>query len=106
MRNAHDVVYEIINKSPRHDATFQTTKEQLCTDSTGIRTLCHTRWTVRVEALHSVISNYEALLALCESLDFVRLAEMRSRIVDVSASLKIFNFLIYCLVWCWVNSSQ
>lgn len=54
------------------------------------------RWTVRAEAeaLYSVISNYEALLALWEeSLDFVKGTEMRSRIVGVSVSMKSFDFL-------------
>ena len=97
MRNALDIVYEItklIKKSPRRDAAFQTIREQLSSASPGVRILCPTRWTVRAEALLSIISNYEALQLLWEeSLDFVKEAEMRSRIVGVSASMKSFDFL-------------
>ena len=97
MRNALDIVYEItklIKKSPRLDAAFQTIREQLSSASPGVRILCPTRWTVRAEALLSIISNYEALQLLWEeSLDFVKEAEMRSRIVGVSASMKSFDFL-------------
>ena len=97
MRNALDIVYEItklIKKSPRRDATFKTIREQLSSPSPGVRILCPTRWTVRAEALLSIISNYEALQLLWEeSLDFVKEAEMRSRIIGVSASMKSFDFL-------------
>ena len=70
MRNALDTSYELIKlikKSPRRDAVFQRVRDELHEDKTmGIRVLCPTRWTVRAEALQSIISNYSAIQALWE----------------------------------------
>ena len=96
MRDALDITYEIvklIKKSPRRDATLQRLKEQMHEDSPGIRVLCPTRWTVRAQALQSILSNYSVLQVLWqESLDFVKEAEMRSRIQGVSTCMKTFEF--------------
>ena len=81
---------KLIKKSPRRDAVFQKLKAE---NSPGIRVLCPTRWTVKAEALHSILSNYEALQMLWqESLEFVKETEMRSRIIGVSACMKSFDF--------------
>ena len=64
MRDAMDTAYELIKlikKSPCRDAVFQKLKAE---NSPGIRVLCPTRWTVKAEALHSILSNYEALQML------------------------------------------
>ena len=84
---------KLIKKSPRHDATLQRLKEQMHEDSPGIRVLCPTRWTVRAQALQSMLLNYQVLQVLWqESLDFVKEAEMRSRILGVSTCMKTFDF--------------
>lgn len=76
MRDALDTSYELIKlvkKSPRRDAMLQNLKEQMPENSPGIRVLCPTRWTVRAQALQSIIANYEALQMLWkESLDVVK----------------------------------
>ena len=55
--------------------------------------LCPTRWTVRAEALHSILANYEVLQSLWEeSVDCVRDTEMRSRIQGISACMTTFDF--------------
>ena len=96
MRDALDTSYELIKlvkKSPRHDATLHKLKEQMPDHSPGIRVLCPTRWTVRVQALQSILANYEMLQLLWEeSLDFVKDTEMRSRIQGVSSRMMTFNF--------------
>ena len=65
MRDALDNTREIsklIRNSPRRGDRFQKLKATL-TDATptGIRTLCPTRWTVKADALESVIENYDTL---------------------------------------------
>ena len=64
MKDTLDTSYELIKlvkKSPRHDAIFQKLKEQMPNDSPGTRVLYPTRWTVRAQALHSILANYEVL---------------------------------------------
>ena len=96
MRDALDTSYELIKlvkKSPRRDATLQKLKEQIPDDSPGICVLCHTRWTVRAQALQSIITNYEVLQVLWEeSLDFVKDTEMSSRIQGVASRMTSFDF--------------
>ena len=82
MRNALDTSYEIVNlikKSPCRDAILQKLKAEMPESSPGIRVLCPTRWTVRAQAVQSIIANYEALEELWpQSMDIVRDADMRS----------------------------
>lgn len=96
MRDALDTAYEIVKlvkKSPRRDATLQKIKQEMPESSPGIRVLCPTRWTVRADALQSIISNYEVLQRLwLESLDFVKETEMKCRIQGVASCMKTFNF--------------
>lgn len=62
-------------------------------DSPGIRVLCPTRWTVRAQALQSILTNYEVLQMLRdESLDFVKGTEMRSLIWGVSSCMRSLDF--------------
>lgn len=96
MRDTLDTSYELIKlvkKSPRRDAMLQNLKEQMSENSPGIRVLCPTRWTVRAQALQSIIANYEALQMLWEeSLDVVKDTEIRSRIKGVSSCMMSFDF--------------
>ena len=96
MRDALDTAYEIVKlvkKSPRHDATLHKIKQEMPESSPGIRVLCPIRWTVRADALQSIISNYEFLQKLwLESLDFVKETEMKCRIQGVASCMKTFDF--------------
>ena len=69
-------IIKLIKLSPHCDATFQRLKLEMPEDSSahgGIRVLCPTRWTVRAQALKSIIDNYEVLQKLWdECLDFVK----------------------------------
>ncbi|KAJ8318420.1 hypothetical protein KUTeg_003511 [Tegillarca granosa] len=63
-------------------------------DHESIRVLCPTRWTVKAEALYSVIQNYNILQDVWEeALDYVKEQEMRSRIRGVSLYMQTFEFL-------------
>ena len=96
MRNSLGTLYEIINlikKSPRRDAVFQNIKQRIQDQSPGIRAICPTRWTVRTEALQSVLTNYYVPQQLWdESRYFVKEVEMWSRIQGVSACMTSFDF--------------
>ena len=58
MRDALDTTHEItklIKKLPCRDAIFKRLKEEMASDSPGIHVLCLTRWTVKAEALKSIL---------------------------------------------------
>lgn len=62
-------------------------------DTPGIRVLCPTRWTVRAEALRSILENYQVLLELwIESVHIVKDTEMKARIHGVELQMKSFNY--------------
>ena len=64
IRNALDVTMELsklILYSPKRYRIFQQCKQELSPEGTGLRPLCPTRWTVRTEALNSLIRNYSAM---------------------------------------------
>ena len=68
LKNALETTHEItkhIKYSPRREAIFRTMKEDLSPLSSGIQVLCPTRWTVRAEALTSIMNNFEALQRTC-----------------------------------------
>ena len=98
MEEVLDTVYEItkpIKKSPKYDSIFKEYKDDISTDSPGIRILCPTHWTVRAEALASIAENYEALqLTWGTAKDAVRDTEMRARIGGVAAQMEHFSEFI------------
>ena len=62
-------------------------------DTPGIRVLCPTWWTVRAEALQSILENYQVLLELwIESVDIVKDAGMKAHIRGVESQMKSFNY--------------
>ena len=65
----------------------------MASDSPGIRVLCPTGWTVRAEALKSILENFDILVQLWEeSLELVKDTEMKARIQGVTAQIKNFNY--------------
>ena len=102
MKNALDTAHEIIklvNISPRREAMLQNIKRHMQKDSPGIRVLCPTRWTVRAQALQSIIANHNILQELWhESLNIVKDTEMKSRIQCVSMCMKSFEFFFGLVV--------
>lgn len=64
MRDVLDTSYKIvklIKNSPRRDAMLHKLRQQLPDSTPGIRVLCPTRWTIRAEALHGIVDNFQVL---------------------------------------------
>lgn len=95
-------ITKLIKLSPRRDTIFKKIKNALeHSDSPGIRILCPTRWTVRAEALYSIIETYDVLQEVWvreESLEYVKEQEMRSRIRGVALYMQTFDFLFGSIV--------
>lgn len=96
VRDALDTTHEItklVKKYPCRNATFKRLKEEMASDSPGIRILCPTRWTVRAQALKSITDNFSVLSEFWdESLEHVKDTEMKARIQGVAAQMKAFDF--------------
>jgi hypothetical protein len=97
IKYALEVTHEItklIKYSPRREGIFKQVKETTFTASSkGIRVLCPTRWTVRADALESIISNYSALLITWEeAVEEVKDTETKARIIGVATQMKSFDF--------------
>ena len=85
----------MIKKSPARYRCFEKIKSELAPDTPGVRVLCPTRWTVRAEALQSILNNYAVLQELwVESLDKVKDSEMKARILGVASQMKTFSYLL------------
>lgn len=97
MKDSLDITHEItklIKKSPARDRCFEKIKSEKASDTPGVRILCPTRWTVRAEALQSILGNYTALQELwVESNDKVKDSEIKYRIHGVASQIKTFSYL-------------
>ena len=97
MKDALETTHEItklIKFSPRREAIFQVVKQDMPGTSSGIRVLCPTRWTVKADALASIMSNFEALqITWEEAVDVVSDTEVKARIRGVSAVMSTFDYL-------------
>ena len=96
IKDALDITHELIKllkKCPRRDACIEILKMEMAPDTPGTRTLCPTHWTVRAEALKSMVENYEVLNELwCECLEYVKETEMKARIHGVQSQMQQFDF--------------
>ena len=80
-------------KSPAHDAILTRLKDEVDSGSPGIRILCPTRWTLRADALQSIVSNFSLLLKLWgESLEYVKDTEMKAKIQGVNSQMLKFDY--------------
>ena len=72
-------------------------RKQSNNDSKGIHAICPTRWTVRGEALESILNNYDELTNLWNlSIDTLHDTEMKARIRGVQANMPTFDFVYGC----------
>ena len=96
LKNALDTTHELsklIKRSPKRDATFRKLKAEIQPGSPGVRVLCPTRWTVRADALKSVLDNYSVLLELWQvAYDESRDTEIRARIQGIAAQMGTFEY--------------
>ena len=88
MSDALDTVREIgklVKKSPQRNTKLDQIREETTNESRGVHAFCPTRWTVRGEALASVLNNHDELMELWDwSLDVLKDTEMKSRINGVN----------------------
>ena len=61
-------ITQLIRNSPKRTLIFEQVKEELRKELPSFRPLCPTRWTVRTEALNSVLKNYAVLLEAFEEI--------------------------------------
>lgn len=96
LRDALETTHEItklVKLSPRRDAIFREIQQSVAPGSPGVRLLCPTRWTVRADALKSVLENYVVLQETWdEALEVVKDTESKARILGVSAQMQTFQF--------------
>ena len=96
LKSALETAYEItklVKFSPRRENIFKSIKDEIEPGSVGIRTLCPTRWTVRADAMQSIIKNYKVLQELWEqAADVAKDTETVARIQGVSSQMKTFEF--------------
>ena len=96
LKNAMDTTHELsklIKFSPKRDAAFHKLKAEIQPGSPGVRVLCPTRWTVRADALKSVIDNYAILQDLWEvCYDDAKDTEIKARIQGVAAQMSKFEY--------------
>ena len=97
MQNALEITHEVtklVKLSPCRDELFQNLKKEIAPEGVGIRVLCPTRWTVRAEALSSIVNNYDVLMSLWkEAAAIVKDSVTIARIKGVSAYMEKFTFL-------------
>ena len=97
MKNALEITHEVtklVKLSPCRDALFQNLKKELAPEGVSIRVLCPTRWTVRAEAVSSIVTNYNVLMSLWEeAAAIVKDSETIARIKGVSAYMEKFTYL-------------
>ena len=98
MKDALDSTHEIIKLIkyfPRREAIIKDLKEVIPGESNpGIRVLCPTRWTVKANALASIMSNFETLKLTWEkAVNVVQDTETIVRIHGVSILMSNFNYL-------------
>ena len=91
-------ITRLVKFSPKRNAAFdkiRAAKEDDNQSPVGLRTFCHTRWTVREDSLESVVANYNSLLQLWEeSLESGRLEpDLKARIIGVKTVMQNFRFL-------------
>ena len=87
-------ISKLIKFSPRRDASFTRLKDQLSPATTGFRTLCPTRQTVRGSSLKSVLDNYAVFQALWKEVRETSTdSEVRARVLGVEAVMGSFDFL-------------
>jgi len=101
-KDALETVFEIsrlVKFSPKRNAAFdkiRAANEDYNQSPVGLKTFCHTRWTVRGDPLESVVANYNSLLQLWEeSLESGQLEhDVKARIIGVKTVMQNFSFFV------------
>ncbi|XP_068227994.1 uncharacterized protein [Palaemon carinicauda] len=101
MRDTPDDTREItklIKKYPKRDVIFEKIKSEITPEgSSGIRVLCPTRWTVKLQALESILKNYSNLQQHWgDAKDVADDTETKARLGGVDSSMKTFDYFFDC----------
>lgn len=87
----------MVKKSPQRNTKLDKIREETANESRGVHALCPTRWTVRGEALASVLNNHDELMKLWDwSPEVLKHTEMKSRIIGVKSIMAKFSFYFGC----------
>ena len=96
MRNGLSFSGEIINLikySPKRQQRLKKIKEEIGWKCRGVNTLCITRWTVKMQALESIVLNYVPLLMLFhEAGGEESVPDMKARIEGCFQTMMKFDF--------------
>ena len=60
---------QLIKFSPKRSHLFEAIKAQTSPDTSGLRPLCPTRWTVRTEAIGAILNNYSTLCIVLDEVN-------------------------------------
>ena len=117
--DALDTTYEItklVKKSPKRDSQLEKMQKEMrdghasntMQSKHGIRLLCPTRWTVRAEAMESILENYQVLVDLWDwSLTNCSDTDMKARIRGVASHMMKFDFFFgLCLGQCMLRHAD
>ncbi len=86
-------VADTIKQSVTMKDCLDTCTKVIKSETSGVRTLCLTRWTVRAESLASILDNYKNIQILWErACDSGTNSEMKARIRGVESQMKTFKF--------------
>ena len=92
LKGVFEVVHEIcklVKKSPKRNTKLDEMKKQSKNDSKGIHVFCPTRWTVRGEALESILNNYVELMDLWDwSIETLHDTNMKARIRGIQTEIR------------------
>ena len=101
-REALEIAYEItklIKYSPKRNVAFNRIKAEISDEdargSVGIRSFCPTQWTVRGDAITSILENYSVLSQIWEeSLEARMEPDLKERVIGVKTRLGSHRLLI------------
>ena len=99
MADALDTALEItklVKKSPNRDTKLEKIRrsaaDETDSQSPSIRLLCPTRWTVKADAMNSILRNYNELMELWDwSTDNLKDPKMKARIRGVASHMRTFD---------------
>ena len=80
------------------DGIKSSSEDDPCLSPIGIHTFCHTWWTVRGDAIESILVNYSILKALWEEClqSQTRLdPDVKARIIGVQSQMSTFNLFFW-----------
>ena len=82
---------QLIKFTLKRSSLFESLKPQMSTDTSGLRPLCPTRWTVRTGAIDAVLNNYCTLCAVLEEVNQTGRDEHARKAGGLLAQFEMFS---------------